>query len=257
MTKIVVQDLSVQFNVPQQGLIRAVDRLNLEVQAGEFVAVVGPSGCGKTTLLRVLAGLQKPSAGFSSVASTDAQRPATAMVFQNGGLFPWMSVLENIAYGMRMRGVRGKERYQQAMYWMGRVGLARFADSFPHQLSGGMQQRVGLARAFAHHAEVLLMDEPFAALDAQTRLILQQTLLNLWKDSDTTVVFVTHSIDEALTLADRIIVMSARPGTILQEFPVNFPRPRDPMALRMDSLFSARYAEIWGVLRDQVQAVQE
>jgi len=254
MTKIQITDLTVQFKNPIQGeTITALDGVSLSVAAGEFVAVVGPSGCGKTTMLRVMAGLEKPSLGSVDFMQHDPARPAAALVFQDGGLFPWMSVLENIAYGMRVRGVRGKERYKLAMYWMGRVGLARFADAFPHQLSGGMQQRVGLARAFAHGAEVLLMDEPFAALDAQTRLLLQKTVLELWKDTDATVLFVTHSIEESLTLADRIIVMSARPGRILSEYAVDFPRPRDPMALRADPLFGARYAEIWDVLREQVQ----
>jgi len=257
MSKLSVENLSVQFVSPQQGVVQALSEVSLTVNSGEFVALVGPSGCGKTTLLRVMADLEKPTTGQVSLNSQDASRPNTAMVFQQGGLFPWMSVLENIAYGMRIRGMRGKERYKQAMHWMTRVGLMRFADSFPHQLSGGMQQRVGLARAFAHNAEVLLMDEPFAALDAQTRLILQETLLNLWKDTDTTVVFVTHSIEEALVLADRVVIMSARPGRILASFDVSFARPRDPMQLRLDSGFSAQYVEIWGILREQVALAGE
>jgi NitT/TauT family transport system ATP-binding protein len=168
-----------------------------------------------------------------------------------------MTVLDNITFGMRMQGVSGMERYAIAQEWINRVGLARFVDSFPNQLSGGMKQRVGLARAFAHNPEVLLMDEPFGALDAQTRLVLQETLLDLWKNSDTTVLFVTHSIEEALTLADRIVVMSARPGRILQTFDVRFPRPREVMALRTNPKFSERYAEIWDILREQVRLSSE
>ena len=258
MDKILVEDLTVQFgSIQQPEPIVALDSLNLQVTGGEFLAVVGPSGCGKTTLLRVIAGLEKPSGGRVMREGGDPGRPGTAMVFQDGGLFPWMTVLENIAYGMRMRGVPGKERYERALYWIGRVGLARFTDAFPHELSGGMQQRVGLARAFAHNAEVLLMDEPFGALDAQMRLILQETVLELWQGTDATVIFVTHSIEEALTLADSVVVLSARPGRLLAEYSVSFSRPRDPVALRMDSLFSARHAEIWNVLREQVNLAPE
>lgn len=258
MDKIHVQDLTVRFTAPQQAeAILALNRLNLQVAQGEFVAVVGPSGCGKTTLLRVIAGLEKPSEGQVVLGGQDKKRPNYAMVFQDGGLFPWMTVLENIAYGMRMRGVAGRRRYELAMYWMGRVGLGCFADAFPHQLSGGMRQRVGLARAFAHDAQVLLMDEPFGALDAQMRLLLQETLLELWSGSDATVIFVTHSIEEALTLADRVAVMSARPGRVLAEYPVRFPRPRDPMALPTDPAFAAQHAEILEVLRDEVKLAAE
>jgi NitT/TauT family transport system ATP-binding protein len=258
MHKIQVQDLSVQFSGSHNSEpVQALRALNLNVADGEFVAVVGPSGCGKTTMLRVMSGQEKPTSGGVTLQESDPKRPNYAMVFQHGDLFPWMTVLENIAYGMRMRGVPGKRRYELALYWTGRVGLLRFADSFPNQLSGGMQQRVGLARAFAHQAEVLLMDEPFAALDAQMRLVLQQTLLELYHDTDATVVFVTHSIEEALTLADRVVVLSARPGQVLAEFDVPFPRPRDPMQLRADPLFGARLSEIWGVLGDQVKLVRE
>lgn len=256
MSKIEIEGLSVQFRSPQLlEPVTALRDLNLKVDAGEFLAVVGPSGCGKTTLLRVLAGLERAASGRASIRSDNPDRPDTALVFQQAGLFPWMSVLENIAYGMRMRGIPGKQRYATATRWMERVGLGRFADAFPQQLSGGMQQRVGLARAFAYDAEVLLMDEPFGALDAQTRLSLQTMLLELWRDTDTTVIFVTHSIEEALVLADRIVVMSARPGRILERFTVDYPRPRDPMALRAEADFGTRYHDIWEVLRGEVQAL--
>ncbi|NJL94798.1 MAG: ABC transporter ATP-binding protein [Anaerolineae bacterium] len=258
LPKIDVQGLSVQFMAPQQGEpITALADLNLQVGAGEFVAVVGPSGGGKTTLLRVIAGLERAGQGAAQVHRADPKRPATAMVFQDAGLFPWMSVLENIAYGMRMQGIRGKQRYELALFWLGRMGLTRFADAFPHQLSGGMRQRVGLARAFAHNPEVLLMDEPFAALDAQTRLELHAALLELWDGADMTVLFVTHSIEEALTLADRAVVLSARPGRVIAEFRVAFPRPRDPVALRTDYTFGQQYAAIWDVLRGEVQPASE
>lgn len=249
----VARNLSVDFPaIGASGTVTAVQDVQLEVNKGEFVCVVGPSGCGKTTLLRVLAKLERPTAGEAIIYSENTDRPDYGMVFQNAGLFPWMSVLENITYGMRIQGTRGPHRYAAAQRWMQQVGLARFADAFPAKLSGGMQQRVGLARAFAHNPEVLLLDEPFGALDAQTRLILQQTLLQLWKNSDMTVLFVTHSIEEALLLADRIVVMSARPGHILESFSVDFNRPRDVSVLRSDPAFGQRYNDIWGILREQV-----
>ncbi|MCI0714544.1 MAG: ABC transporter ATP-binding protein [Chloroflexi bacterium] len=273
--KIEVKDLTVRFadnNTFQP--ITAVQDLSLTVEEGEFVCVVGPSGCGKTTLLRVIAGLERATQGVTQIHGSDTMRPDYAMVFQNAGLFPWMTVLENVAYGMRMqasylrllwlsvkegrllldkwREVAGPNRYARALKWIERVGLSKFVDAFPGQLSGGMQQRVGLARAFAHNAEVLLLDEPFGALDAQTRLILQDTLLGLWKSSDMTVLFVTHSIEEALTLADRIVVMSARPGHIIAEFKVDFERPRDVMKLRTTPEFGQKFGEIWEVLREEV-----
>lgn len=278
--KIEVNDLTVRFadrNTFQP--ITALQDLSLSVEDGEFVCVVGPSGCGKTTLLRVIAGLERATQGTANIHGSDAMRPDYAMVFQNAGLFPWMTVLENVAYGMRMqasylrllwlsikegrllldkwRDSAGPNRYARALTWIERVGLSKFVDAFPGQLSGGMQQRVGLARAFAHNAEVLLLDEPFGALDAQTRLILQDTLLGLWKSSDMTVLFVTHSIEEALTLADRIVVMSARPGHIIAEFEVDFERPRDVMKLRTTPEFGQKYGEIWDVLREEVQAANQ
>lgn len=253
LPKIDVQNLSVQFRgATGAGMIAAVNNLSLRVQKGEFVCVVGPSGCGKTTLLRVLADLEPPTTGSAVVYGEDAGRPNYGMVFQAAGLFPWMTVLENVAYGMRIQGIGGKRRYAEAQKWINRVGLGRFVDAFPSQLSGGMQQRVGLARAFAHNPEVLLMDEPFGALDAQTRQILQETLLSLWKNSDMTVLFVTHSIEEALTLSDRIVVMSARPGRILHSFDVPFKRPRDVVALRSVPEFGQYQSEVWDVLRDEV-----
>ncbi len=258
MPKIHAENLTIEYpGTVGTGAITALHNLSLTVEDGKFVCVVGPSGCGKTTLLRVLTGLERPTTGKAHIVPTDTNRPACAMVFQDAGLFPWMTVLENICFGMRMQGIGGKQRYASAQQWINRIGLARFTESFPAQLSGGMQQRVGLARAFAHNPEVLLMDEPFGALDAQTRLVLQETLLNLWKSSDMTVLFVTHSIEEALTLADRIVVMSARPGHILAEYRVDFPRPRDVMALRANPTFGERYAQIWATLRQQVDLAAE
>ncbi len=232
--------------------MEALGGVTLHVQEGELTCVVGPSGCGKTTLLRVLAGLEQPESGSALIRHDNPDRPASAMVFQGSGVFPWLTVEQNVAYGLQLRGVPREERLRTARLWIGEIGLDRFARSYPAQLSGGMRQRVGLARALAVDAEVLLMDEPFGSLDAQTRLILQQTLLEQWERNAKTVVFVTHSIEEAVTLGDWVYIMSARPGTILQKVRVPFERPRDAVALRTDPRFSALFAEVWSVLREEV-----
>jgi NitT/TauT family transport system ATP-binding protein len=233
--------------------VETIGGVSLEVADGELICVVGPSGCGKTTLLRVLAGLEQASDGSAVIRADDPARPDRGMVFQGAGIFPWMTVEQNVAYGLQLRGISKAQRSEIARRWIGEIGLERFARAYPAQLSGGMQQRVGLARAFAYDPEVLLMDEPFAALDAQTRLILQQTLLEQWERNTKTVIFVTHSIEEALTLGDRIYVMSARPGRLLREVVVPFPRPRDAIRLRTDPRFSALFAEVWESLRDEVE----
>jgi NitT/TauT family transport system ATP-binding protein len=234
-------------------LVEALGGVTLTVARGELVCVVGPSGCGKTTLLRVLAGLEQATGGSAHIQHDNPARPVKAMVFQGSGVFPWMTVAENVAYGLRLQGMSRQERAEVARHWIAAIGLERFAQSYPAQLSGGMQQRVGLARAFACDPEVLLMDEPFGALDAQTRLILQQVLLRQWERDAKTVMFVTHSIEEALTLGDRIYLMSARPGRLLNEVEVPFARPRDAIALRSDPRFSQLFAEIWELLRDEVE----
>ena len=230
--------------------------VSLDVAEGELLCIVGPSGCGKTTLLRVLAGLEQPTGGTAQIKGDDPSRPDKAMVFQGAGIFPWMTVEQNVAYGLRVSGVPRAERKATAHRWIANMGLLRFASAYPAQLSGGMQQRVGLARAFAYDPEVLLMDEPFGALDAQTRLLLQQTLLEQWERNTKTVLFVTHSIEEALTLGDRVLVMSARPGRLIHEVQVPFERPRDAVALRTDPRFSTLFAEVWESLREEVARAQ-
>jgi NitT/TauT family transport system ATP-binding protein len=250
--KIDIQGLQITFP-SRSGPVKAIDQLTLRVAERELACIVGPSGCGKTTLLRVLAGLEQAQSGSIAIAASDPGRPAVGMVFQGAGLFPWMTVAENVAYGLRMRGVPAPERSAAAARWLTAIGLERFAEAYPPQLSGGMQQRVGLARAFAYDPDVLLMDEPFGALDAQTRLLLQQTLLEQWEQSAKTVLFVTHSIEEALTLGDRVHVMSARPGRILHTAEVPFARPRDAAALRADPRFGQLYGQVWEVLRDEVE----
>jgi NitT/TauT family transport system ATP-binding protein len=253
MPKIEISDLRVTFPArANTGPVEALGPLSLTTAEGELVCIVGPSGCGKSTLLRVLAGLEQPTSGTAVLHHTDPQHPAQALVFQNAGIFPWLTVEDNVAYGLRVNGAPRAAYTATARHWVSEMGLGKFARAYPAQLSGGMQQRVGLARAFAYDPAVLLMDEPFAALDAQTRLLLQQTLLLQWEQRRKTVVFVTHSIEEALTLGDRVCVMSARPGRILREFAVPFARPRDAVALRTDPRFSALFAEIWEALKGEV-----
>ncbi len=259
--KIAIADLSVAFAERTTGQpLAALEGVTLAVEQGAFVCLVGPSGSGKTTLLRVLAGLQSPTAGTFHIRRDQPDRPdrpLSAMVFQGAAVFPWLTVNENVAYGLRARGMAYAERSRIAREWIERVGLLRFAEAYPHELSGGMQQRVGLARAFAYNPEVLLMDEPFGALDEQTRLLLQETLLSLWQNRQLTILFVTHSIDEALTLADRIVIFSARPARILAEEPVSFARPRDVLTLRADPRFGEQFSRVWRLLREEVSRDSE
>jgi NitT/TauT family transport system ATP-binding protein len=206
----------------------AVQRVDFTIEPGEFVCLLGPSGCGKSTLLGALAGHIVPAAGVLNVdgQSIDGPSPERGMVFQHHTLFPWRKVLDNVAFGLKMRGVAKAERHALALDMLQQVGLHDVANRWPSQLSGGMQQRVEIARVLINKPRLLLMDEPFGALDAQTRLKMQQLLLDIWERIRTTVVFVTHDIDEALFLADRILVMSPRPGRIIENLSVNFARPR-------------------------------
>jgi NitT/TauT family transport system ATP-binding protein len=230
----------------ESGPVEALARMSLDVAEGEFVCLCGPSGCGKSTLLRIAGGLEPPTAGAVTA------RPG-AFVFQDHGLFPWLSVLDNAAFGLRMRGMKSRERAAIAREWLGRVGLARFAAAYPHELSGGMRQRLSLARAFAVDPGLLLMDEPLAALDAQTRALLQEELVALWEADRKTVLLVTHSIDEAILLGDRVVVMTDRPGRVKAEFSVGLPRPRTPA----DPRFGELRAEIWELLRAEARAAME
>jgi len=240
--------------------VEALDGISLDIGSGEFLCVVGPSGCGKTTLLRILAGLETRSAGSIDIAREGgpgaAARPLNSMVFQEQSIFPWMNVRDNIAFGLKARGVGRRERYQIAEPYIHKVGLSGFEDALPYQLSGGMKQRVSIARAFATDPEMLLMDEPFAALDEQTKLILQAELLRVWDETRKTVVYVTHSIDEAIVLADRILVMSARPGRIKDVLDVAsvFGRPRRVEEVKASPQYGELFARVWGQLREEVRA---
>ena len=242
--------------------VDALAGISLEIGAGEFFCIVGPSGCGKTTLLRILAGLEQQSSGTIEVVRDAGngrdRRPLNAMVFQEQSIFPWMSVRDNVAFGLKAQGVGKAERYRFVEPYIRTVGLAGFEDALPHQLSGGMKQRVSIARAFANDPEILLMDEPFAALDEQTKLILQAELLRIWEETRKTVLYVTHSIDEAIVLADRILVMSARPGRIKEIVEVRevFGRPRQVEQVKSSPQYGELFGRVWTQLRDEVTAAR-
>jgi NitT/TauT family transport system ATP-binding protein len=232
----------------------ALEDFSMSIDDGEFVCIVGPSGCGKTTALRIIADLETPNTGEIAIQKHNgADRPLNSMVFQEQSLFPWMTVFENVAYGLEMRGVPRKERTERVAPFLEQVGLTRFSRHYPHQLSGGMRQRASLARAFVNDPEILLMDEPFAALDAQNKLLMQELLLRIWEGNRKTVIFITHGIDEAIVLSDRIAVMSASPGRIKEIIPVPFPRPRPVADLHGDPAFAALHLKIWRILESEVR----
>jgi NitT/TauT family transport system ATP-binding protein len=233
------------------GRVLALDDINLRIAPGEFVCIVGPSGCGKSTLLRILAGLAQESGGTIKVEAP-GWAVENAMVFQESGLFPWMSVEANVGFGLATRGVPAVEANARVDAALKLVGLSRFRRHYPHQLSGGMRQRSAIARAFVTDPGMLLMDEPLAALDAQNRVILQAELLRIWEQTRKTVIYVTHSIDEALLLGDRTVVMTAQPGRIKEIIAVPFPRPRDLMTLSASPEFGRLKLAIWQVLEDEV-----
>ena len=230
----------------------ALQNFNLDVREGEFVCIVGPSGCGKSTFLRILAGLTPHSEGTVTIAPGAPGKPLNSVVFQEYAIFPWKTVLDNVAFGLQMRGQGRAERYEVARQWLARVGLAKFETYYPAQLSGGMKQRVAIARALANDPEVLLMDEPLGALDAQTKTVLQGELMRIWAEHRKTVVYVTHSIDEAVLLADRVVIMTAHPGTNKTEFEVNLPRPRT-VATTATPEFAAMTGLVWQALEDEVR----
>ena len=250
--KIRLRDLAKTFPT-KSGPFVALDPITLDVPAGCFFMLVGPSGCGKTTLLRILAGLEKPSSGTVEIAAPSAGRPGNSMVFQGDSLFPWMTVKENAAYGLAMRRRPKKEIDEIVGHYLARTGLAHFHDVYPHQLSGGMRQRVSIARAFANDPDILLMDEPFSALDEQNKVLLQEELLRIWEETRKTVMFITHSVDEAVTLGDRIMIMTAHPGRAKLTIDVPFERPRSVLELRARPEYGELVYAIWGHLRDEVQ----
>lgn len=237
----------------RSGRVAALQEINLSIGNGEFFCIVGPSGCGKTTLLRILAGLEDASSGNIQVNSANStNRPVNSMVFQEQSILPWMTVLDNVGYGLRMRGIAKKERNAIAQHYIQMIGLNKFAHAYPCQLSGGMKQRVSVARAFANDPEILLMDEPFGALDEQNRIILQQELLHIWEKTKKTTVFITHSIDEALCLGDRVMIMTAHPGRVKTIIDIDLPRPRDIASIRTTLHYNELFQKIWLSLRDEV-----
>src|SRR5437867_3045056 len=254
--QIVVEDLVKRFTLPTGSFV-ALDRVSFQVREGEFFCIVGPSGCGKTTILRILAGLETKSGGDVAVHYHANDRPRSAMVFQGESVFPWMTVEANIAFGLRSQPMPAATRRDIVRYYLDQVGLTPFARAYPYQLSGGMKQRVSIARAFATDPEILLMDEPFAALDEQNKLLLQQELLRIWDESRKTVVFITHSIDEAVALGDRVLVMTAQPGRVKRLMAVDFKRPRHIPELRRDARFGELVYDIWSALRDEVSRARE
>jgi len=234
----------------------AFEDLSLEVAHEEILCIVGPSGCGKTTLLRCIGGLTSLTGGSIQIGGDEVDRPPrnVAIVFQHFGLFPWMTVEANVAYGLKVGGVKRQERLERARRYIELVGLEGFEDRYPYQLSGGMQQRVGLARALAVEPEVLLMDEPFASVDAQTRELLQEQLLQIWETHRRTMVFVTHSIEEAILMGDRVAVLSTRPGQVKEIIEIPFGRPRKISAVFQDPRFGSLRNHVWQTLRAYASA---
>ncbi|HLQ60444.1 MAG TPA: ABC transporter ATP-binding protein [Candidatus Acidoferrales bacterium] len=249
-----LRSVTKRFATPSGGVFTALRDLNLEVSPGEFCAVVGPTGCGKSTTLALISGLEPASEGAVRVMD----RPVTGIaegigyVFQTDAVFPWKTVVENVAAGPRYRGVAARDARERAREWISRVGLAGFEDRYPFQLSGGMRKRVALAQSLINEPRILLMDEPFSALDVQTRSLMENELLNLWSQTGASVVFVTHDLEEAIALSDRVFVISAGPGTVKGNYPVGLSRPRNVAEIRLQKGFADVYELIWNDLRDEV-----
>ncbi len=256
---IAISHVTRRFLTPDGKFNTAMKDFSLTVRRGEFVCVVGPTGCGKSTTLNLVTGLIKPSAGEvqvmgQPVAGIDRR---VGFVFQSDALFPWLSVLDNVAAGPVYRGVPKKEAHEKARAWIARVGLAKYEALYPHQLSGGMRKRVALAQTFINEPEILLLDEPFSALDVQTRTVMQDELLQLWSGSGASVVFVTHDLEEAVALADRVVVLTSSPATVKTEHVIDLPRPRVMETIRYEPQFIDMCRRIWADLREEVQMGQK
>ena len=249
-----LRNVTKRFATPKGGIYTALRELTMEVAPGEFCAVVGPTGCGKSTTLALISGLERPSAGDVSVMG----RPVNGIpdgigyMFQADAVFPWKTVLENVAAGPRYHGLSSRDARDRARDWIARVGLAGFEDRYPYQLSGGMRKRVALAQSLINEPRILLMDEPFSALDVQTRSLMENELLGLWAASSASVVFVTHDLEEAISLSDRVFVITAGPGTVKSNYKVDLPRPRNVAEIRFQPHFIEIYEEIWKDLKDEV-----
>lgn len=248
-------NVSRRFLSPTGKSLTALRNFNMTVGRGEFVAVVGPTGCGKSTTLNLVTGLAKPSAGEVRVmgAPVNGIDPRVGFVFQTDALFPWRSVVDNVVAGPLFRGKGKTEAYASARDWLARVGLSRFEHHYPHQLSGGMRKRVALAQTFINGPEILLMDEPFSALDVQTRVLMHEELLKLWSQAKASVVFVTHDLEEAIALADKVYVLTAGPATVKSVYTIDLPRPRVVADIRYDQRFIDYSRTIWSDLKEEVQ----
>jgi NitT/TauT family transport system ATP-binding protein len=253
-TAIELRNVTKRFRTPTGQAYTALRDLNLSVAPGEFCAVVGPTGCGKSTTLSLISGLERPSAGEVHVMGKPVNGidPRIGYVFQSDAVFPWKNVLRNVATGPLYRGLSKAEALEQARDWITRVGLAGFEDRYPHQLSGGMRKRMALAQTFINGPQILLMDEPFSALDVQTRTMMEDELLQLWSAASASVVFVTHDLEEAISLADRVCVITAGPGTVKGIYTIDLPRPRKVAEIRFEPRFVHIYQQIWEDLRNEV-----
>jgi NitT/TauT family transport system ATP-binding protein len=260
MTPVIeLREVSKLFATPSGGVFTALRDLNLRVDPGEFVAVVGPTGCGKSTTLALISGLEPPSSGQVEIMGRRVHgiEDGIGYVFQTDAVFPWKSVLGNVAAGPRYHGVPGQVARERAREWISRVGLSGFEDRYPHQLSGGMRKRVALAQSLINEPQILLMDEPFSALDVQTRTLMENELLALWSSTSASVVFVTHDLEEAIALSDRVYLFTAGPGTVKGSYAVRLARPRNVAEIRFEAEFQRIYQEIWNDLRDEVQVSYE
>jgi NitT/TauT family transport system ATP-binding protein len=251
--KVSVRNLGKTYQGRNRSEITVFEEINLDINPEEFICIVGPSGCGKTTFIKIIDGLVQASSGSVYVNGAEVSEPDfdRAFVFQADSLYPWRTVLDNIAFGLEIKGIDRKDRYPRARELIKMVGLFGFESHYPHELSGGMRQRVNLARALAVDPEIILMDEPFAALDAQTREVMQQELLKVWGSSRKTVLFITHQIDEAIYLADRVIVFSARPSTVKADIRIEIPRPRS-LSVKRSPKFLEYVGEIWNLIESDV-----
>jgi len=255
--KITIRNLGRVFH-SKAGPFEALRSISLDVADQEFLCIVGPSGCGKSTLVRTLGGLEKATTGHITIDHKVRTAPLTAMIFQEESVFPWLTVEKNAAYGLKVTdGWDAKESPKRVDYFLEKTGLLSFRKFYPYQLSGGMKQRLSVARAFITNPEILLMDEPFAALDEQNKLLLQQELERLWEEFRSTVVFITHSLEEAVLLGDRVAVMTTAPGRIKEVVEVPFTRPRDFVELRRTPEFIELTHYLWGLLSDEVQRARE
>lgn len=248
MEKVLVEKVTKTFMARKKEVLALYD-ISFTVEKNEFVTIVGPSGCGKTTLIRIIAGLLPPTRGEVKIMREDKDKPSNAMVFQEQSVFPWFTVYENVEYGLKLRKIPQNIRREKVEYYLKVTGLLDFAYAYPKELSGGMKQRVAVARAFAVEPELLLLDEPFGALDEQTRHGLQQELLKIWEEKKITSLFITHSIDEAIFLGDKVLVLSARPGRVKAILEVNLPRPRELITVRKSDEYKVLFEKIFTMLR--------